>query len=87
MPRFFGQADGIRFKQAVRLELCGVALIDKDMKKIDLEREAGITHYALGQLSRGKDVSTEVLGKICQTLDCSINDIMEFIQDSEASHD
>ena len=62
-------------------------LIDKDMKKIDLEREAGITHYALGQLSRGKDVSTEVLGKICQTLDCSINDIMEFIQDSEASHD
>ena len=26
MPRFFGQADGIRFKQAGRLELCGVAL-------------------------------------------------------------
>ena len=25
MPRFFGQADGIRFKQAVCLELCGVA--------------------------------------------------------------
>ena len=62
-------------------------LIDKDMKKIDLEREAGITHYALGQLSRGKDVSTEVLGKICQTLDCSIDDIMEFIPNQEASHD
>ena len=26
LPRFFGQADGIRFKQAGRLELCGVAL-------------------------------------------------------------
>ena len=26
MPRFFGQADGIIFKQAVRLDLCGVAL-------------------------------------------------------------
>ncbi len=26
LPRFFGQADGIIFKQAVRLELCGVAL-------------------------------------------------------------
>jgi len=25
LPRFFGQADGIVFKQAVRLELCGVA--------------------------------------------------------------
>ena len=27
LPRFFGQADGIIFKQAVRLELCGVAFI------------------------------------------------------------
>ena len=26
LPRFFGQADGIIFKQAVRLDLCGVAL-------------------------------------------------------------
>ena len=54
-------------------------LIDKDMKKCDLERKAGITHYALGKLSKGKDVSTEVLGKICETLDCTINDIMEFV--------
>ena len=29
LPRFFGQADGIIFKQAVRLELCGVALNSK----------------------------------------------------------
>jgi DNA-binding Xre family transcriptional regulator len=34
-------------------------LIDKDMKKSDLECQSGITHYALGQLTRGKDVSTE----------------------------
>jgi hypothetical protein len=26
LPRFFGQADGIIFKQAVHFELCGVAL-------------------------------------------------------------
>ena len=56
-------------------------LIDKDMKKSDLEREAHITHYALDKLSQGKDVSTEVLGKICVTLGCSIDDIMEFIPD------
>ena len=60
-------------------------MIDKDMKKSDLERESGITHYALGQLTRGKDVSTEVLGKICQTLDCTIDDIMEFVPDQESS--
>ena len=26
-------------------------LIDKDMKKVDLERKAGITHYALSKLT------------------------------------
>ena len=57
--------------------------IDKDMKKSDLERQSGITHYALGQLTRGKDVSTDTLGKICATLDCSIDDIMEFIPAEE----
>ena len=58
-------------------------LIDKDMKKSDLEREADITHYALSKLSQGKDVSTEVLGKICAALGCAIDDIMEFIPEQE----
>ena len=58
-------------------------LIDKDMKKSDLEREAKITHYALSKLSQGKDVSTEVLGKICETLNCTIDDIMEFVPEEE----
>ena len=53
------------------------------MKKSDLEREAGITHYALSKLSQGKDVSTEVLGKICSALGCTIDDIMEFLKDEE----
>ena len=58
-------------------------LIDKDMNKSDLEREAGITHYSLRLLTQGKDVSTDVLRRICDTLDCTINDIMEFIPDEE----
>ncbi|MEY8574867.1 helix-turn-helix transcriptional regulator [Oscillospiraceae bacterium 21-37] len=56
-------------------------LIDKNMKKSDLEREAKLTHYALSKLSQGKDVSTEVLGKICETLNCNIDDIMEFVDE------
>ena len=58
-------------------------LIDKDMRKSDLERDAKISHYALGKLSQGKDVSTEVLGKICMTLHCTIDDIMEFIPEEK----
>ena len=60
-------------------------LIDKDMKKSELERQSGITHYALGQLTRGKNVSTDVLGKLCATLECTIDDIMEFIPEQEVS--
>ena len=58
-------------------------LIDKDMKRRDLEREAGITHYALSKLSKNQNVSTEVLGKICVALHCTIDDIMEFIPEQK----
>lgn len=53
-------------------------LIDKDMKKSDLEREAHLTHYSMSKLTKGQDVSTDVLYKICSALNCDVNDIMEF---------
>lgn len=58
-------------------------LIDKDMKRKDLEKAAGISHYAMTQLSRSKDVSTGVLRSICNALDCSMEDIVEFIPEEE----
>ncbi len=58
-------------------------LIDKDMKRCDLEKEAGITHYALSKLSKNQNVSTEVLGKICVALNCTIDDIMEFVPEQK----
>lgn len=56
-------------------------LIDKDMKKSDLEKEAGISHYTVYKLSHGENVTTKVLEKICKTLDCPIEAIMEFTND------
>ena len=58
-------------------------LIDKDMKRCDLEKEACITHYALSKLSKNQNVSTEVLGKICIALNCTIDDIMEFVPEEK----
>lgn len=54
-------------------------LIDRDMKKKDLQQAAGLTKYAINKLSRNEDVTTEVLGKICAALNCSTEDIMEFV--------
>lgn len=58
-------------------------LLDRDMKKKDLQEAAGLTKYAINKLSRDKDVTTEVLGKVCATLNCTTDDIMEFISDEQ----
>ena len=58
-------------------------LIDKDLKKKDLAKFANISNYTVTKLTRGDNVTTDVLGRICEALDCSIEDIMEFIPDPE----
>lgn len=58
-------------------------LIDKDMKKHDLEVASGISHYTLNKLNKGENVTTDVLVKICVALDCKMDDIMEIIPDNK----
>ena len=58
-------------------------LIDKDMKKKDLQADAGISWSSVTKLSKGETVSMEVLMKICKTLDCDIGDIMELLPTEE----
>ena len=58
-------------------------LIDKDLKKKAVAKIANISNYTVTKLTRGDNVTTDVLGRICEALDCSIEDIMEFIPDPE----
>lgn len=58
-------------------------LIDRDLKKIDLQEKAGLSHYTINQLNKGCNVSTETLGKICRALDCKVEDIMEFVKEEQ----
>lgn len=58
-------------------------LIDRDMMKKDLQREAGISWASVTKMSKGEVVSTEILMKVCKTLHCDIGDIVEFIEDDE----
>ena len=58
-------------------------LIDKNMNKTELRMASGITTTALAKLGRDENVNTEVLAKICQALDCKIEDIMEMVPDEE----
>ena len=58
-------------------------LIDKNMKKKDLEAAANVSNYTVGKLNRGKNVNVDVLVRICVALDCTVNDIMEIIPDGQ----
>ena len=52
-------------------------LIDKDMKKKDLAKLAGLSTFTMTKLNKGENVNAETLAKICKALDCSFDDIME----------
>lgn len=54
-------------------------LIDKDMKKKDLQAAAGISWASVTKLSKGETVSMEVLMKVCKVLECNIGDIMDLV--------
>ena len=58
-------------------------LIDKDLMKKDLQRDAGISWATITKMSKGETVSIDVLMKVCKMLHCDIGDIVEFIDDEE----
>lgn len=54
-------------------------LIDRNLKKKELESKANVSHYTIGKLTRGENVTTDVLARICIALDCTMDDILEII--------
>lgn len=56
-------------------------LIDKNMKKKDLQQLSGVSSATITKMGRNENVNTEVLQRICKSLECDICDIMEFIPD------
>lgn len=58
-------------------------LIDRDMKKKDLVKLAGISTYTVNKLNHGNNVTTDVLVKICKALQCSFDDIMEVVDETK----
>ena len=58
-------------------------LIDKGMSKTDLIRASKITTNAMAKLGKNEDVRVEVLVKICKTLHCTLDDIVEILPDEQ----
>ena len=52
-------------------------LIDKNMKKSDLKEKAGISSASLAKLGKGDNITTDVLLRIWEVMDCHIENILE----------
>ena len=55
-------------------------LIDKNMSKSDLRKKAGISSATLNKLSRGDNVNTSSLLKICESINIRLEDMVETIE-------
>ena len=56
-------------------------LIDKNIKKSDLEKLAGISRSTITKLVNCENVHTDVLVRICKALNCEIGDIVEITKE------
>ena len=59
-------------------------LIDKNLKKTEFAKKVGISQNTLAKLSKNEFVSMEVLVKICRGLNCTVDDILDILPESES---
>ena len=56
-------------------------LIDKNMNKQALREASGISSASIAKLGKGDNITTDVLLRICEAMDCRIEDILETVRD------
>ena len=56
-------------------------LIDKNMKRIEMQNLTGISGNILARMGKNQYVSMETVEKICKKLGCSVDEMMEFTDD------
>lgn len=55
-------------------------MIDIDMKNAELIDQAKVSKSTFYKMKNGENVTTDVLVRICDVLDCDISDIVECIK-------
>lgn len=57
-------------------------LVDKEMNKTNLQNAIGCSSRTITEMSKNGYVAMSVIDRICNTLDCNINDVIEHIKDN-----
>ena len=69
-------------KKSVSYDKLWKLLIDKKMNRTEMKEKSGISTASLAKLGKNANITTDVLVKICEALDCDISDIMEVVPDN-----
>lgn len=56
-------------------------LIDRNMSRTDLKKITGISTASIAKLGKGDNITTGVLIKVCEGLQCDLSDIMELVDE------
>lgn len=59
-------------------------LIDKKMKKKDLMNLVVISTSTLAKMGKDKQVSMDVINRICTSLECNIGEVMDILPDEDS---
>ncbi len=70
---------------AVRYNKLFKLLIDKEMTNAELAEKAGFSANIITRLKRNGYVSLESIEKICNVLNCGVDEILEFVKEDENS--
>lgn len=68
---------GVSYKKLFKL------MIDRDMKKKDLKEMASIGDSTMTKLAKDENVTMVVMAKICNALNCTMDEIVEVLPDEE----
>lgn len=58
-------------------------LIDRQMSNAELIKRAGFSGNVMTQIKRRKYISLDSIERICQVLNCGVDDILEFIDEED----
>ena len=61
-------------------------LIDLEMSRSELRVKSGISTRQLAKLGKNENVTTDVLVRVCQALDCNVDEIMDITDQTEENN-
>lgn len=74
-------------KKTISYDKLWKKLIDKKWNRTKLKEESGISTASLAKLGKNANITTDVLIKICNALECDFSEIMEMVPVEEKKED